>query len=244
LPKKDFTMMKIIWILVLLSQMAGAKVLSASYEVSFGIFQTMGVADARLEIKEDQTYAIRIEARTTGMAKVLSNNRTETYESRGVIRNGKLIPNLYSKVRKTNSSKSVKIYTFDHANKKVWKETIKGSARSKEENEFYASEDILSLFFNIDYYMKTPKDLTLYAIGGNGKDGRIDIIYPKGKELDFVKKTLEMEKGDFLQVVLNDRIFSSAKGELQINLGSDGLCDKAVLEDVLLFGDIVGTRVN
>ncbi|MGE4473534.1 MAG: hypothetical protein AB7D20_12100, partial [Sulfuricurvum sp.] len=58
------------------------------------------------------------------------------------------------------------------------------------------------------------------------------------------KKTLDLQSGDFLQVVLNDRIFSSANGELQINLASDGLCEKAVLEDVLLFGDIVGQRIH
>jgi hypothetical protein len=29
-----------------------------------------------------------------------------------------------------------------------------------------------------------------------------------------------------------------------INLDAEGLCEKAVLEDVLLFGDIVGKRVK
>ncbi|MGD9655196.1 MAG: DUF3108 domain-containing protein [Sulfuricurvum sp.] len=237
-------MKTIILVLALFSQLLSAKTLSASYEVSFGVFQTMGIADARLELNDDQTYRIRIDARTTGLAKVLSNNRTETYESRGIVRDGKLIPNLYTKVRKTNSSVTVKTYTFDHPNKIVWKETLKHEDRSKEQNEFYASEDILTLFFNIKYYMKTPQNLTLYAIGGNGKDGRIDILYPRGKALETVKKTLDLQSGDFLQVVLNDRIFSSANGELQINLASDGLCEKAVLEDVLLFGDIVGQRIH
>ena len=59
-----------------------------------------------------------------------------------------------------------------------------------------------------------------------------------------MKQKLELEKGDFLTVILNDRIFASAKGELLINLDSSGLCEKAILEDVLLFGDIVGKRIK
>lgn len=237
-------MKKIVLLLVVLSQILSAKVLTASYAVSFGIFQTMGVADARFEIKEDQTYTIHIEAKTTGIAKVLSGNRVEIYESRGRVKNGKLIPDTYSKVRQTNSKKVTKIYTFDHNDKVVWKETIEGNERNKEQYDFYANEDILTLFFNIGTYTQSRQDRVFYAIGGNGKDGRIDVVYPKSKVLQEMKKELEMEDGDFLKVILNDRIFSSANGELLINLGSDGLCDKAVLEDVLLFGDIVGVRVR
>ena len=51
-----------------------------------------------------------------------------------------------------------------------------------------------------------------------------------------------MDDGIFVKVVLNEPIFSSSKGELLIYLDSDGLAVKAVLEDVLLFGDIVGTK--
>ncbi len=237
-------MKKIVLLLVILSQIVSAKVLTAKYEVSFGIFQTMGVSETRFEIKDDQTYTIRIEAKTTGIAKVLSGNRIEVYESRGTVRNGKLLPDMYSKVRKNNAKKVTKIYTFDHSNKVVWKETIEGSERNKEQYDFYASEDILTLFFNIDTYMKTRQDRVLHAIGGSGKDGRIDVVFPNSKELREMKNELDMEEGEFLKVVLNDRIFSSANGELLINLGSDGLCDKAVLEDVLLFGDVVGVRVR
>ncbi len=237
-------MKKIVFLLVIFSQLVSAKILTAKYDVSFGIFQTMGVADARFEIKDDQTYAIHIEAKTTGIAKVLSGNRVEIYESRGIVRNGKLVPDMYSKVRKSNSKKVTKIYTFDHAKKVVWKETIEGNERNKEQYDFYASEDILTLFFNIDTYLKSHQDRVLHAIGGSGKDGRIDVVFPNNKELKEMKNELDMETGEFLKVVLNDRIFSSANGELLINLGSDGLCDKAVLEDVLLFGDVVGVRVR
>ncbi|MBV5321151.1 MAG: DUF3108 domain-containing protein, partial [Sulfuricurvum sp.] len=224
----------IVLLLLLLSQMLIAKVISATYEVSYGIFQTMGIADARFETREDDTYSIRIEVRTTGVAKLLTNNRIETYESHGHIINGVLVPKKYIKIRRTDSKKTTKIYTFDHPNKIVWRESIQSDEWDKVKNEFYASEDILTLFFNFKNYLKNRQDRAFYVIGGNRKDGRIDVTFPKEDELREMKETLELDEGDFLKVILNDRIFSSAQGELLINLDSSGLCEKAILEDVLL----------
>ncbi len=237
-------MKKIVLMLVLLTQIAGAQVLSATYEVSYGIFKRLGTAEARFETKEDQTYSIKIEARTEGLAKVLTNNRIETYESYGSIVNGYLVPQKYIKVRRTDASKKIKIYTFDHPNKTVWRESIDSDEWDKVKNDFYAPEDILSLFFNVRNHMQNQEDRPFYVVGANRKDGRIDVNFPRDGSLSKVKKKLEMYQGNFLKVILNDRIFSSANGELLINLGSDGLCDKAILEDVLFFGDVVGLRVR
>lgn len=237
-------MNKIIWILLLFAQIAGAKVLSASYEVSFGIFQTMGTADAQLEIRDNETYTIRIEARTVGLAKVLSKNRVEVYESHGNVVNGKLVPEKYLKIRQTNAKKTVKIYTFDHPHKTVWKESITNDKRHKEKNDFYAQEDILSLFFNLKHYSQAQQNRAFYAIGGNKTDGKIDVEFPKGVELERMKKALGEIEGNFLKVILNDQIFASTNGELLINLDKSGLCETAILEDVLFFGDIVGKRVR
>ncbi|MBN2870222.1 MAG: DUF3108 domain-containing protein [Campylobacterales bacterium] len=237
-------MKTIVLLMIVLAQIAGAKVLSATYEVSYGIFDTMGTADARLEIRDDQTYTIRIEARTTGLAKTLSNNRIEIYESHGIVQNGRLVPQKYAKTRRTDSKKLIKIYTFDHANKTVWRETIEKDEWDRVKNDYYATDDILSLFFNFNHYMNPRKNRSIAAIGGNKKDGRIDVVFPGKSETALMKQKLEIEGGEFLKVILNDRIFASERGELLINLGSDGLCDKAILEDVLFFGDIVGRRVK
>lgn len=237
-------MKAVVLIFILLSQMSAAKILSATYEVSFGVFDTLGVADARFETRDDQTYTIRIEARTTGIAQTLTNNRVEIYESHGIVRDGRLIPQKYSKTRRTDSKKSIKIYTFDHDNKTVWRETIEKDEWERVKHDFYAAEDILTLFFNFKHYMQSRQNRSLQAIGGNKQDGRIDVVFPQNDDLEAIKRKLETTKGDFLTVILNDRIFASAKGELLINLGRDGLCDKAILEDVLFFGDIVGKRVK
>lgn len=232
----------------LLCQLSYGKTLSATYDVSFGIFQKLGVANTTLQINDDQTYAIRVEAKTQGIAKILSNNRYEVYESKETVNNGRLIPTTYTILRTTNSKWAKKIYTFDHAAKTVWKETIKrldgDEDRNRKANEFYATEDILSLFFNIDQYAKKRENVFFTAVGANKEDGRVDIVFPKKGQLDEMKKTLALQDGEFVKVILNDRIFSSEKGELLLNLDTEGLCEKAILEDVLLFGDVVGKRVR
>lgn len=237
-------MKRIVFVLIVLSQLTYAKVITATYEVSYGIFESLGIADARFETRDDDTYSIRIEARTTGLAKLLTNNRVETYESYGHIVNGILVPQKYIKIRRTDSKKTTKIYTFDHPNKTVWCENIQSDEWDKVKNDFYASEDILTLFFNFKHYLKERYDRAFYVIGGNRKDGRVNVMFPKNETLKQMKQTLEMESGEFLKVVLNDRIFSSAQGELLINLDSEGLAEKAILEDVLFFGDIVGKRIR
>jgi len=235
---------KVIWILVIVCTAVSGKVLSATYEVSFGVFEALGTADTRFEIRDDGTYSVRIEARTSGIAKILTNNRVEIYESNGIVRNGILIPLKYSKIRRTDSKRSFKIYTFDHENKVVWKETIDKDDWAKVKNDFYASDDILSLFFNFKHYIQPRESRIFHAIGGSKQEGRVDVVYPEDREVKEMAKKLQMQSGEFLKVILNDRIFASANGELLINLGQDGLCDKAVLEDVLLFGDIVGKRIR
>jgi hypothetical protein len=237
-------MKKIILALAFLSSLLNAKIVNATYEVSYGIFETLGIAEASFETRDDNTYTIRMEARTTGIAKFLTNNRVEIYESHGHIVNGILIPQKYIKIRRTDSKKSTNIYTFDHPNKTVWRENIQSDEWDKVKNEFYASEDVLSLFFNFKNHLKIRQDRAFYAIGGKTKEGRIDVRFPHDEALIEMQEKLEIFKGDFIKVILNDRIFSSERGELLINLDSSGLCEKAILEDVLLFGDIVGKRIK
>lgn len=236
--------MRSLLVLFLLSGVIYAKTIHASYDVSFGVFEKLGIADMSYEINDDQTYAIRIEARSEGIAKTLSNNRKEVYESYGKVVGGRLIPQKYIKTRQNDSRKVVKIYTFDHAKKVVYKENVQSIDWVKEENPYYAADDLLTLFFNLQKEKVMDQNRTYYAIGGDKKDGRIDVVAPQGKFLEMMKNKLGITEGKFLKVIINDPIFSSAKGELLIHLTADEVCSKAILEDVLFFGDIVGIRVR
>ncbi len=240
-------MKKYISIILLFLSFLNAKTIIAEYKVSFGVFGKIGTAKALFKINKDKTYHILISAKATGFAKVLSGGRVESYESRGKIVDGLLVPDIYKGVTKTNSKRSEKIYYFLHNKKTIdvlkIKERDGKTIKSQERLKYYTKNDILSLFFNIRYYLNGFKFVgkkVLYAVGANKKDGRVDIIVPTGKELDKLKKELSEKDGNFMIVFINQKIFASKRGELFLDINNDGIATKAVLKDVILFGDIRG----
>jgi len=237
-------MKKIIFLILVLCVGLNAKIISATYKISFGIFGTIGVSKAKLIINKKQTYKILIEARATGIAKILSRGRVEKYQSEGKVIDGLLVPDKYIVTVIKKSKKREKIYLFDHKNKKVKKITIKIEYnkinKSEEYLKYYAKNDILTLFFNLKHYLGFKGEKNLFAVGANKKNGKINILIPTNKKLKNLQKILKEKKGHFFIVFINQKIFSSKRGELFLNLNKDGICTKAVLKDVIFFGDIRG----
>lgn len=234
--------MRLFLLLFLILDLLHAKKIEASYDVSYGVFSSLGVADAKFESFDDGSYVIEVSAKATGLAKLLSGGRVETFSSYGIIKDDRLVPLKYSKTRSTSSKSTTRIYTFDHQNRAVIKESIKRDSYKKEPNEFYASDDILSLFFNSSLFLKERKDHIAYAIGANKDDGKVEILFPQDGDLKKARKLLRSDGDLVIKVVLNEKIFSSSRDELLISLDEDGISSRAILEDVLLFGDIVGTK--
>jgi len=255
--------MKYLWLILLCLNFAFAKDITATYKVSFGIFGQIGTATTSLR-REDGHYRIKVHAKSTGFASFVSGGREEFYESVGVIKGTRLIPDHYSKIVKNkinignpfnNTNKVVmKIYTllfsFDHDKKRVMIKKIreKGTQKNeeKEKAKFYTDNDILSLFFNFKHLfpnLNITKHIILHAIGANKDNGKID-IFPLDK-----KEFQGLVSGDvnhlhLMKVILDDKIFASKKGELYIALDKEGICEKAVLKDVVFFGDIRGELIE
>lgn len=255
--------MKVFIGLILFALCLKAQTVEATYKVSFGFFGQIGIAKARLHVDEkNSSYDIRMHAYTTGFAKALSGGRKEWFSSEGSVdKNGLFIPRKYEKKVQRESrevdfentkiiiKEDIKTYHFHHSEKKVLMEKIKkrGAKRHKEKKvmEYYAPNDLLSLFFNFkkllpSLHVKTP--FVLYAMGANEKDGRIDI--KPVKDPKHVMDEYAWAKGALMRVVINQEIFASKKGELMVNLNDNGLCQNAVLKDVLFFGDIRGELID
>lgn len=256
--------MRKVFLLLTISILLQAKTITAQYKVGYGIFSNLGLADAVFTIKEN-TYHLKIKAYATGFAKFLSNNKQETYESIGEIRNNKLIPLKFIKVIKTNSKYKIRTYTFDHKNKKIKNKTYLKETRQEfdmnfntvykeiEENssksvKFFTSNDILSLFFNLRIIIpdfNIEKTHILSALGGNKKrEGEIIIEVPKEEKKKILDESLNIKSDIKFIAYINEKIFGSQEGELFISLNSDYICNKAVLKDVFFFGDIVGELVS
>ncbi len=221
------------------------KSMSADYEVSYGVFGTVGVAHCDLKVDKG-TYKISVKVKGEGLAKYLGSNREESYKSTGLIKDGVLIPKIFVKNRTWGEKKDNKKYLIDHNKTKVkvmhTKTVGEKDSAKLELLPYYAKDDILTLFFNLDHITKDSnlsQWLRLSAIGARKSDGAIDIKNPNKKE----KKEIEELLGDenrFLLVTLNKRIFSSKNGEFMIDIDKNGVCDKFILKDVFLNGDLVG----
>lgn len=240
-----------------------AKQVEAKYNISYGKFLDLGIATTTLELNNDN-YKIKMEAKTTGMAKFLTNNRIEIYESYGKIINNKFVPNIFIKTKKDDNKKRVRTYNFDYQNKRILindkktSKNIKYDANLKKKIEvinfennstlnYFAQNDILSLFFNLKNKIKVfenGKEYSLKAVGANKTKGSINILMPTDKSFKLLDEVLKTKDKSKFTVFINQKIFQSQKGELLISLNKEGFCSYAILKDVLLFGDIVGEMID
>jgi hypothetical protein len=224
--------------------------IDAQYDIYYGFFGSIGEASASLSV-ENGTYKIKIKAKATGLAKVLSRSRVETFESTGVVKDGVLVPQIFLSRKKREGKTDIKRYLFNYEKKEVHLLSTrirnKKKSDSKKVMPFFAQNDILTLFFNLKHILgknfETEDEIKLPTIGASEKNGKIDLRSISGKEFDEISKLLEKSE-HLLAVVLNQRIFASQKGEMFLNLNDDGICTSALLKDVVMFGDIRGKIKN
>lgn len=231
--------------------MTEAKELHVRYKVTFGIFGELGVSEARLETKGNR-YTISIDAEATGIAKTLSQNRREKHISKGFVRRGIYHAQSYKIEITYGSKKSTKEYVIDHKTKSVTKRKQrfkKGKlvSDSTQKLNFYSTDDLLTLYFNLPGYLKKNAKAGKYrfkAVGAEGQNGKVEIILPRPEERKAYLETLGEGDYRYLTAIIHQKIFNSDKGELMISIAKDGIAQKAVLKDLILFGDLVAKRLK
>ena len=174
-----------------------------------------------------------------------------------------IMPDIVS-LSKDNYKKRIRIFNFDYENKKILvsdrtigKEKIHTALleekfisidkESSSDLNYFAKNDILSLFFNLKNKIKTYKsgeEYVLKAVGANKTKGLINILIPSNESFKKLDKILKTDDKSKFTVFINQKIFQSEKGELLISLNKEGFCSFAILKDVLFFGDIVGKMTN
>ena len=228
-----------------------AETIEALYSVSFGVIGEIGKAKAHLEREEDK-YRIEVAGEATGMAKALSKNRKEKQISQGHIRDGLLVPDSYSVVRSFGNKVITKVYTLDHKNRSVEQlneKTEDGKLIWKESKvlDFYADNDLLTLYFNIATLIPEKEKKATYtfkAVGAEKQQGSVEVIVPDRDERTGYEKDLGKGAAWYLTAIIHQKIFSSSKGELILSIDEAGITQKAMLKDVMMFGDILAERVQ
>ncbi len=231
--------------------LAQAETLEAHYRVYFGLIGEIGKAKAHLEREEDR-YRIEVAGEATGLAKSLSKNRKEIQFSRGHIKEGLLVADSYTVIRSFSNKVITNIYTIDHANKSVeqFNEKTEDGKRIWSDTktlDYYADNDLLTLYFNINRLIPEKEKKATYtfqAVGAEKQKGNVEIIVPGRDERSEYEKNLGEEAAWYLTAIIHQKIFSSSKGELILSIDETGITEKAMLKDVVMFGDIVAERVE
>jgi len=228
-----------------------AETIKADYKVEFGIFGEIGIANALLT-KDDNSYVIDVELKATGLSKTLSGGRTEHHISKGHIVNGLMVSDLYQVIKSHGSQTTNKVYTIDHTTKTVTKKYQHWSDGKQDANksktlDFYAPDDLLTLYFNLNYKIgekEEGKHYTFKAVGAEKQGGKAEIYIPTPEEHSDYKEMLGKNSDSwYAKAIIHQDIFSSDKGELLLKIGNDGITEKAVLKDLIFFGDIRAKRL-
>jgi hypothetical protein len=243
-------MKKILLIILLFSAFIYSKNMNVNYGVSFGILGQLGQANVKLS-ESGSKYTIDIHAQTIGIVKVMSKNRTERHISEGHISNGKYISDSYKVFISYGNKTKEKIYIINHKTKTVTKQIIRKEngkviLDKTEKLPFYSQNDLLSLYMNTPKLIGPPSDeakvYRFKAVGAENQDGNIEIRVPSNSEMTRYKKELGDGHKHYFKAIINQPIFASKRGEFMISVDSDGVTNKAILQDLLLFGDLVAVK--
>ena len=236
---------------LVLSIFAQAETIKADFKVEFGFIGEIGIANAVLT-KDDTYYEINVKLKATGIADTLSGGRKEHHISKGHIENGVMVSDYYQVTKSHGSKMTTKLYSINHEEKTVKKEykRWKNGKLTKDETEtldFYSADDLLSLYFNLNQKItdrKKAKHYTFKAVGAEKQQGTVEVAIPKESELKDYKDILgESDDSWYAKAIVHQDIFSSDKGELLLRIGDDGITQKAVLKDLIFFGDIRAERI-
>ena len=231
-----------------------AKTLSVDYIVEFGIVGQ--VAKIHTSYYDNgKNYTIDSNVSAVGMlANSVTQHMRERHICKGYIAKDKrLIAKSYQMIKSFDSYRSMTLYTVDHTHKKILKtykkwQKQKGKPDKKTHDyhyplHYYAKDDMITLFLNLGTHIKNKnkaKSYTFKAVGADRKNGRVDIKIPSSKASKGMYKLLgKPKKGEWLMnLVMHRRLYNSKNGELMVKMGKDSTIEKAVLKDLLFWGDV------
>jgi hypothetical protein len=237
----------ITFIFLFFSSFVDAKTIEADYSVEFGIIGNVGEVHATLN-SDERYYMIDANVSALGIAKTVTNNLKERHISKGHIEKGFLVTDMYQMIKSYGEYTSTTIYRVDHKKKRVTRQYKKWKydkliTDRKAKLNYYGKDDMMTLFLNLHKHIKEKKKPVKYlfkAVGADRKNGRVDVIMPSQNALKKIKGLVGKGKvGEwFTTVIMHRQLYQSSQGELDVRIGKEGLVEKAVLKDLIFFGDV------
>ena len=219
-----------------------SSVIQVNYKATFGIFGTVGTIHNTLT-QHKKTYKIETTVTLAGLAKMIMGGQTEHYVSKGHIVNGMMISDSYTMTSLKKDEKKVKEYHIDHKHKRVtkiykkWKKN-RLIANEKKVLQFYAKNDLLTLYFNMNHALKQKgKVYHMKAVGLEKQKGKVQVTVPSDAKSAPYKKDLGSTANWYAKALIVQENFRKNKGDILLSVDKDGFIKKAVIKDVLLYGD-------
>lgn len=224
-----------------------AKSIKADFSVEFGVVGEVGRAHAVLTT-DGTYYMIEAKVSAVGIAKAITDDLKERHISKGHVADGLLVTDMYQMIKSYGIYTSTTIYRVDHKKKKLTRQYKewrydKLMIDDTDTLAYYSKDDMLTLFLNLPMHIKekyTHKTYRFKAVGADRKNGRVDITIPSSGHLAQMKALLgEGKEGSwYSKVVMHRKLYHSKQGELDVRIGKEGMVDKAVLKDLIFFGDV------
>jgi len=241
--------LKMLVLFFLLSSFVFGQVTQLNYKATFGMFGTVGSIKNKLT-QNTTTYKIETKVSLVGMAKSIMGGQTEHYVSKGHMKNGLMVSDFYQMTTRKKDTVITKEYIINHKEKYVTKKYEKWykSKLSKsytKKLKFYAKNDLLTLYFNLGKAIPVKgKTYKFRAVGLEKQNGKVDVTVPTDRELNRYKKDLGKNTIKCAKALIYQKNFRKKKGDILLSIGKDGFIKKAVIKDILLFGDAQLIRVK
>jgi hypothetical protein len=237
----------ITFIVIYFTPALNAKNIEADYSVEYGIVGEVGKVHATLR-SNHKYYMLDANVSAVGIAKAVTDDLKERHISKGHIVNGLLVTDMYQMIKSFGYYTTTTVYRVNHKKKRVTRQYKKWKydkqiTNKTETLDYYGKDDMMTLFLNLPKHIKEkyiPKKYQFKAIGADRKNGRVDITIPSQKALkEIVNFVGEAHEGDWHStVVMHRKLYHSKQGELDVRIGQEGLVEKAVLKDLIFFGDV------
>ena len=231
-----------------------AKNMQVDYRVEFGVVGTVGKIHTEYH-ERNKKYLIDTNLSAVGLiANSVTHHLKERHLCKGYITKDKRrIATSYQMLKTYGEYRSMTLYTIDHKDKKViktYKKWLKRKGLSDRKIadysyalDYYAVDDMVTLFLNLSYKIKDktlPKHYRFKAAGADKEHGNVDISIPTSKQAKEMTKLLgKTKKGEWLMnLVMHRQLYGSKQGELMVRMSKESTIEKAVLKDLIFFGDV------
>ena len=240
--------MKKLLIVILLSSTIFASTKTIKYDAKFGIFGTVGKVINHIT-KTKKSYTIKTRLKLTGLAKSLFGGQTGSYISKGYIKNGLFISRYYQSTEQFKNKKTISTYHIkrgyvtkdykEYENNRLIKHHTKRL-------RFYAKNDLLTLYFNMNKFIKQKKSGKSYLIkvaGLEKQNGVVKITIPHKSNYKSYKSDLGSTSSWYAKALIYQKNFKKKKGDILLSVSPDGNIKKAIIKDVIFYGDASLVRV-